>query len=221
MDVLGVDRAGLDDDFFDLGGNSLVATKLVARLGAALGTRVPVRELFDASTVEALAARLNRSPERSGTHSWRAATTADPAVARAAEHVVLNRLEPESAVNNIPIAVRLTGDLDVEAFARRSSTSCRGTTRCAPGIPSTTASVPVGAPRRGCGGRLGLRSGEGGRRFVGRAAERDRADRVRRHGRSAVRVRLFELSPSSYAGARGATTSPRMACRWGRWFETS
>ncbi|WP_139793053.1 AMP-binding protein, partial [Prescottella equi] len=57
-DVLGVDRVGLDDDFFALGGNSLVATQVAARLGAALDAQVPVRVLFDASTVEALAARV-------------------------------------------------------------------------------------------------------------------------------------------------------------------
>ncbi|PTR31410.1 amino acid adenylation domain-containing protein [Rhodococcus sp. OK519] len=117
VDVLGVDRAGLDDDFFDLGGNSLVATKLVARLGAALDTRVPVRELFDASTVEALAARLE-----SFTGAVRHALVARRHEGRIPLSLAqqrmwfLNRLEPESAVNNIPIAVRLTGDLDVEAL---------------------------------------------------------------------------------------------------------
>ena len=63
-EVLGVERVGLDDDFFELGGNSLVATQVAARLGAALDTRVPVRELFEATTVEALAARLESSAAR-------------------------------------------------------------------------------------------------------------------------------------------------------------
>ncbi|MEW2080158.1 amino acid adenylation domain-containing protein, partial [Streptomyces sp. NPDC013433] len=54
-DVLGVERVGLDDDFFALGGNSLVATQVAARLGAALDTQIPVRVLFEAPTVAALA----------------------------------------------------------------------------------------------------------------------------------------------------------------------
>ncbi|WP_280502091.1 AMP-binding protein, partial [Nocardia farcinica] len=57
-EVLGVNRVGLDDDFFELGGNSLVATQVVARLGKTLDTQLAVRDLFDASTVAALAARV-------------------------------------------------------------------------------------------------------------------------------------------------------------------
>ncbi|MDN2502441.1 amino acid adenylation domain-containing protein, partial [Nocardia nova] len=49
-EVLGIDRVGLDDDFFALGGNSLLATQVAARIGAALEVRVPVRALFEAAT---------------------------------------------------------------------------------------------------------------------------------------------------------------------------
>ncbi|RVW00070.1 phosphopantetheine-binding protein, partial [Rhodococcus spongiicola] len=54
-EVLGVERVGLDDEFFALGGNSLVATQVVSRLGAALDAQVPVRVLFEAPSVGALA----------------------------------------------------------------------------------------------------------------------------------------------------------------------
>ncbi len=117
-EVLGVEQVGLDDDFFALGGNSLVATRVVARLGQTLDSRVPLRMLFDAPTVAALAARLE---EAAGTG------TAVPLVAQERPDVVplslaqqrmwfLNRFDPESAVNNIPAVIRLSGALDVEAL---------------------------------------------------------------------------------------------------------
>jgi acyl-coenzyme A synthetase/AMP-(fatty) acid ligase/acyl carrier protein len=57
-EVLGVDRLGAHDDFFDLGGHSLLATRIIARLEAALGIELPVRLLFEAPTIAALARRL-------------------------------------------------------------------------------------------------------------------------------------------------------------------
>ena len=119
-DLLGVDRVGLDDEFFGLGGNSLIATRVVARLGTALGREIPLRLLFEAPGVEALAARVesesggaNRPPigvRRSGV---------GPVPLSLAQQRMwfLNRLEPESAAHNVPVTIRLTGRLDTSAFA--------------------------------------------------------------------------------------------------------
>ncbi|MFU8872797.1 amino acid adenylation domain-containing protein [Micromonospora sp. SL4-19] len=57
-DVLGMPKVGLDDDFFALGGHSLVATRVTARLREALDVEVPLALLFDHSTVGGLAAAL-------------------------------------------------------------------------------------------------------------------------------------------------------------------
>nr|WP_083911130.1 non-ribosomal peptide synthetase [Nocardia takedensis] len=119
-EVLGVARVGLDDDFFALGGNSLLAMQVAARLGAALDTTVPVRSLFESTTVVALAADLARS---AGSGHTRPPLTAMPRPERIPlspaqqRYWFLNQYDPAaSAVDNIPLAVRLTGTLDVAAL---------------------------------------------------------------------------------------------------------
>ncbi|WP_039801382.1 AMP-binding protein, partial [Nocardia araoensis] len=58
--VLGAERFGMDDNFFEHGGNSLLAAKLTLRLSAALGTRIPVMRVFTAPTPAELVADLAR-----------------------------------------------------------------------------------------------------------------------------------------------------------------
>nr|WP_084495711.1 non-ribosomal peptide synthetase [Nocardia shimofusensis] len=117
-EVLDLTRVGAEDDFFELGGNSLIATRVAARLGAALDTRVPVRLLFEASTVAALAARL---AEGTG-EGARAALVARDRPARVPLSLAqqrmwfLNRFDDANITYNIPVVLRLSGELDVEAL---------------------------------------------------------------------------------------------------------
>ncbi|QSL93033.1 amino acid adenylation domain-containing protein [Ectopseudomonas toyotomiensis] len=64
--VLGLERVGIEDDFFALGGHSLAAVKLASRLQNALGTTVPVNAVFDAPSVarfaELVQAQMQLSP---------------------------------------------------------------------------------------------------------------------------------------------------------------
>ncbi|WP_410874025.1 amino acid adenylation domain-containing protein [Nocardia sp. A7] len=111
-------RVGADDDFFELGGNSLLAAQAATRIGAALDTRIPVQVLFEVSTVSGLAERVER---RIGTGSGQelvAQQRPDSIPLSFAQQRMwfLNQFDPASAVNNMPIAVRLSGALDVDAL---------------------------------------------------------------------------------------------------------
>uniref|UniRef100_UPI000474E3F0 non-ribosomal peptide synthetase n=1 Tax=Rhodococcus sp. R1101 TaxID=1170698 RepID=UPI000474E3F0 len=118
--ILGIERLGVDDDFFELGGNSLSATRVVARLSSDHKVRIDVREFFDAPTAAELASLVDAAMASGG--DGRA-----PLVPQVRPELVplslaqqrmwfLNRFEPESAVDNIPVAIRLSGALDAAAL---------------------------------------------------------------------------------------------------------
>ncbi|KAF0966501.1 Gramicidin S synthase 2 [Rhodococcus sp. T7] len=122
-DVLGGTDIGLDTDFFDAGGNSLSATRVTARVGAALDIRVTVRDTFEAPTVLALAESL--APRMSGAGDGASAGPAlvppprpDRIPLSLAQQRMwfLNQFETSSPAYNMPAAVRLTGPLDTAAL---------------------------------------------------------------------------------------------------------
>ncbi|MFZ2527195.1 MAG: amino acid adenylation domain-containing protein [Rhodococcus sp. (in: high G+C Gram-positive bacteria)] len=117
-DVLGADRISVTDSFFDIGGNSLIATRAVARLGATLGTDIPVRALFEAPTVRALAAHLADIGAAPAAGALAARPRPDRIPLSPAQQRLwfINQFDTTSAAYNIPLGIRLSGHLSIAAL---------------------------------------------------------------------------------------------------------
>jgi amino acid adenylation domain-containing protein len=122
--VLQLDEIGADDDFFALGGHSLSATQVAARARAVLGVELPVRALFEAPTVAALAAWIESRADAAGAEPPRSpklARRTGPAPLSFAQRRLwfLDRLEPGSAAYHLPAALAIEGGaLDAAALHR-------------------------------------------------------------------------------------------------------
>ena len=114
--VLGLERVGVDDSFFDLGGDSLSAMRLVAAINTSLDAGLAVRAVFEAPTVARLAPRIGGD-----------AGGLEPLVAVERPAVVplsfaqsrlwfIDQLQGPSPIYNMAVALRLGGRLDAEAL---------------------------------------------------------------------------------------------------------
>ncbi|MGD1424872.1 amino acid adenylation domain-containing protein [Mycolicibacterium septicum] len=117
-EVLGLGRAGLDDDFFALGGDSLIAIRVSARLQSALGRDVPVRYLFDAPTVGGLADYLDRHQDGIARPPLTARHRPESVPLSYAQQRLwfLEQLQGPSPIYNMAVALRLRGHLDADAM---------------------------------------------------------------------------------------------------------
>jgi amino acid adenylation domain-containing protein len=123
--VLGLpdpERIGPDDSFFMLGGHSLIATRVMARIRESFGVGLPLRDLFDAPTLAGLARRIEQA-------RGAGAADAEPIPRAAGEGLAplsfaqqrlwfLDRLEPGTPLYNMPAVLRAVGPLDVPILSR-------------------------------------------------------------------------------------------------------
>ncbi|HZF14277.1 MAG TPA: non-ribosomal peptide synthase/polyketide synthase [Thermoanaerobaculia bacterium] len=126
-ELLGRERVGICEDFFTLGGHSLLATRVLARVRQLFGVDLGIRALFDTPTIAGLAQAVEREREKvSG-----AGGPASPALVRVPRGAgvelpasfgqrrlwFLDRLQPGSALYNMPMAYRLEGPWEPRLLA--------------------------------------------------------------------------------------------------------
>ncbi len=120
-DVLRLERVGIDDNFFELGGHSLSATQVVSRIRQNLTVDLPVRTLFELPTVAGLAQAVEQMQR--GKHGLLPPPLVPvprnqrlPLSFAQQRLWVLDQIEPNNPLYNIPRPMRLTGVLNVEAL---------------------------------------------------------------------------------------------------------
>jgi amino acid adenylation domain-containing protein len=121
--VLKLERIGVFDDFFEMGGHSLLAIRVAARMRAHFHTELPLRKIFEARTIAALA-RAVETQRRAGSG------IALPPLARGPDALqaplsssqrrlwFLYKLDPALTAYNMPAAYRVQGRFAVEIFER-------------------------------------------------------------------------------------------------------
>jgi amino acid adenylation domain-containing protein/FkbH-like protein/thioester reductase-like protein len=111
-EVLGLDGVDVQGDFFDLGGDSLQAVQVIARIGSSLRLELSLHEFLEAPTVEGVVARLAQASHASETIPC--VTRSKPIPLSWAQQRLwfIGQLEGGTAAYDIPLALRVRGTLD-------------------------------------------------------------------------------------------------------------
>ncbi|MBN1481964.1 amino acid adenylation domain-containing protein [candidate division KSB1 bacterium] len=123
QDLLHIEHVSSKANFFALGGHSLLATQLLSRLRDAFEIDIPMQVVFESATLAELSAHIDRLLSA---HSGldvapiiRVNREEELPLSFAQQRLwFLDQLEPDSAFNNIPIALRLLGELNVAALGK-------------------------------------------------------------------------------------------------------
>ena len=117
-EVLGLEGVGIADNFFELGGHSLLVTQVISRIRTAFGIELAMSAVFDQPTVAGLAPLVDATAPEAGSPPIVPVQRDRPLPLSHAQQRLwfLDQLEPGSAEYNVPLALRLTGPIDIAAL---------------------------------------------------------------------------------------------------------
>ncbi|MBD3557662.1 amino acid adenylation domain-containing protein [Planktothrix sp. FACHB-1355] len=120
-ELLNLAELGIDEDFFAVGGHSLIATQIITRVRRELGVNPELREIFELPTIRALAARVDEISGNSPGQSLdfipkRTSETSLPLANAQKRLWFLNELEPGNPAYNMSSGFKIKGRLDLEAL---------------------------------------------------------------------------------------------------------
>ncbi|NEP12737.1 MAG: amino acid adenylation domain-containing protein [Symploca sp. SIO2C1] len=121
--VLGLEKIGIHNNFFEFGGHSLLATQAIAKLRGTFQIELTLRDLFDTSTVAELDQRIHQALTGKSeqmlspmTAISRDSNTQLPLSWSQERLWFLDQLDGANAAYNIPVALNIKGQLDVTAL---------------------------------------------------------------------------------------------------------
>ncbi len=153
VSLLGVKRISIHDNFFELGGHSLLATQVMSRCRDSFGVELPLRALFDTPTIAGLNSYIQTARKQAARPAITPLDRSQPLqllqLSFAQQRLwFLNQLEGESATYNISAAVRIEGELNLQALEQSLQTLVQrhdSLHTCFPmqnGLPVVQTSVP-------------------------------------------------------------------------------
>ncbi|NEO35901.1 MAG: amino acid adenylation domain-containing protein [Moorea sp. SIOASIH] len=124
--VLGVKDVGIHDNFFEIGGHSLLATQLISQLRVTFNREIPLRQVFSSPTIALISPKLTQLLTTENQLSLpliQPRTDSEQLPLSSAQKRLwfLNQLEGISATYNIPVALRITGNLIINALEQALS----------------------------------------------------------------------------------------------------
>ena len=119
-ELLGIENIGIKDNFFDLGGHSLIVTQMISRIREEFGIELPVRKIFENPTIENLSFAIQNENRVSSIPPLKRAERNKPIPLSFNQQRIwfLEKLNPGQTIYNMQTAVKISGELSFENFEK-------------------------------------------------------------------------------------------------------